>query len=328
MPWNFPFWQVFRFVIPTLIAGNTVVVKHASNVQGCAQALEALFHQAGIPKDIYIHIAAEVEDMEAIIEHPNIKGISLTGSTKAGKAVAKLAAKNLKKCVFELGGSDPYIILKDADIELAANACTTARLLNAGQSCIGAKRFIVEKSILKEFTEALKIRFSSYQMGDPLDASTQLAPMAAIHFRDALHQQVEDSVKLGAEVILGGSIPNTNGAFYPATILTNVKKGMPAYEEELFGPVAAIIVVEDENEAIQVANDTIYGLGAAIFSRNIEKAEQIAAKQLDAGGCFVNGFLRSDARLPFGGIKESGYGRELSEFGIHEFCNIKTIVVV
>ena len=327
MPWNFPFWQVFRFLAPALMAGNTAVLKHASSVPGCAMAIEELIREAGYPENVFRTLLIGSHQVVDVINHPAIKAVTLTGSTPAGKAVAAAAGAALKKCVLELGGSDPYIILNDANIENAARLCSSARLLNAGQSCIGAKRFIVEEKVYPWFLEYFTNNMSRATFGDPFIPETTIGPLARIDLRDELHQQVLESVKKGAEVIIGGEIPHMKGAFYPPTILENVKPGMPAYHEELFGPVASVIRVADVEEAIRVANDTTFGLGAAIFTSNIEKASRIAEMKLDAGCCFVNDFVKSDPRLPFGGIKESGFGRELSSFGIREFVNIKTVVV-
>ncbi len=327
MPWNFPFWQVFRFLAPVLMSGNTAVLKHASNVPGCALAIEDLVHEAGFPENAFRTLLIGSDKVENVINHSAIKAISLTGSTPAGKAVAQLAANELKKCVLELGGSDPYIILGDADIPKAASACVAGRLLNAGQSCIGAKRFIVVEEVYNTFLEQMVDLMSTANFGDPFLNETTIGPMARGDLRDELHAQVEESVKKGAEVVLGGETPYMKGAFYPPTILENVKPGMPAYDEELFGPVAAVIKVKDEKEAIKVANDSIFGLGAAVFTKDTSKGQDIAEYQLEAGSCFVNDFVKSDPRLPFGGMKESGYGRELSTFGIKEFMNVKTVVV-
>jgi succinate-semialdehyde dehydrogenase/glutarate-semialdehyde dehydrogenase len=327
MPWNFPFWQVFRFLAPTLMAGNTAVLKHASNVPGCAMAIEELFREAGFPENVFRTLLVGSKLVENVIRHPAIKAVSLTGSTPAGRSVAAIAGSELKKCVLELGGSDPYIILKDAELEKSAKICATGRLLNAGQSCIGAKRFIVVDEIYFEFLEYFTDEMNQVVFGDPFHPETTMGPLAKKDLRDELHQQVVNSVKSGAEIVLGGEIPNRKGAFYPPTILENVKPGMPAYDEELFGPVASVIRVKDEAEAIKVANDTEFGLGAAIFTRDLKKGENIAEKQLEAGCCFVNDFVKSDPRLPFGGVKTSGYGRELSVNGIKEFMNVKTVVV-
>ena len=327
MPWNFPFWQVFRFAAPTLMAGNTAVLKHASNVPGCALAIEELFREAGFPENVFRTLLIGSKDVPAVIRHKAIKGVSLTGSTPAGKSVASIAGSELKKCVLELGGSDPYLILPDANIELAAKKCAAGRLLNAGQSCIAAKRFIVDESVYGHFLELFTHEMAAAHFGDPTDQETTIGPMARADLRNELHQQVVDSAALGAEIIIGGEIPHRQGAYYPPTILEHVKPGMPAYEEELFGPVASVIKVKDLREAVRVANDTEFGLGAAIFTSDLRKGENIAEMQLQAGSCFVNEFVKSDPRLPFGGIKTSGYGRELSEQGIKEFVNIKTVVV-
>jgi len=327
MPWNFPFWQVFRFAAPTIMAGNTAVLKHASNVPGCAMAIEELFREAGFPDNVFRTLLIGSNQVEAVIKHPAVKAVSLTGSTPAGKSVAAIAGSVLKKCVLELGGSDPYLILKDADLKSAAKTCAAGRLLNAGQSCIGAKRFIVVEEVYPEFLEYFTNEMINAQFGDPYDADITMGPLARLDLRDELHQQVIDSVKKGAEVVIGGEIPNRSGAFYPPTILENVKPGMPAYEEELFGPVAAVMRVKDTEEAVCVANDSEFGLGAAVFTENVDKGENIAEFQLHAGCCFVNDFVKSDPRLPFGGIKGSGFGRELSTHGIKEFMNVKTVVV-
>lgn len=327
MPWNFPFWQVMRFAAPALMAGNAGVLKHASNVPGCALAIEGVFQKAGFPKNIFRTLLIGSKYVDKVIENPLIKAVTLTGSTTAGKAVARKSGEMLKKTVLELGGSDPYIILGDASLEETVGSCILSRLINSGQSCIAAKRFIVVESIRKEFEELFVNQMKVKRMGNPLDENMDIGPQARFDLRDALHIQVQDSIKLGAKCLLGGEIPNLKGAFYPPTVLTGVKKGMPAYDEELFGPVAAIISVKNETEAIQVANDTVFGLGAAIFSRDIKKAERLATEEIEAGCVFVNGYVRSDPRLPFGGIKESGYGRELSNYGIKEFINIKTIYI-
>jgi succinate-semialdehyde dehydrogenase/glutarate-semialdehyde dehydrogenase len=327
MPWNFPFWQVFRFAAPTIMAGNTAVLKHASNVPGCALAIEEMFREAGFSENIFRTLLIGSNQVEKVIQHPAIKGVSLTGSTPAGKSVAAIAGRELKKCVLELGGSDPYIILEDADLEDAAKKCVAGRLLNAGQSCIGAKRFIVVEDAYAEFLEYFTHEMNDAHFGDPFDEEIHMGPLARTDLRDELHQQVLNSIKKGAEVILGGEIPLRKGAFYPPTILENIKPGMPAYDEELFGPVASVIKVKDEKEAIYVANDTEFGLGASVFTSNLKKGENIAEMQLEAGCCFVNDFVKSDPRLPFGGIKESGFGRELSSHGIKEFLNVKTVVV-
>lgn len=327
MPWNFPFWQVFRFLAPALMAGNAGVLKHASSVCGCALAIEEMVIDAGFPKSLFQTLLVSSKKVNPIIENPLIKAVTLTGSTTAGKMVAQKAGQELKKCVLELGGSDPYIILEDADLEATVEACVNSRLINNGQSCIAAKRFIVVRAIEKEFIKLFKQKMAAKVMGDPMNEQVDIGPQAREDLRDELHQQVKKSIKKGAKCILGGEIPKGKGAFYPATILTKVKKGMPAYDDELFGPVAAIITVKDEMEAIKVANDSIFGLGSAIFTKDLKKGERIAKKELQAGSAFVNEFVKSDPRLPFGGINQSGFGRELSAFGIHEFVNIKTIYI-
>ncbi len=327
MPWNFPFWQVFRFAVPTLMAGNTALLKHAQITTGCALAIEEIFHQAGFPHNAFRSLIVSGEGIDKAIPHRHIAAVSLTGSTPAGKTVAQIAGRHLKKVVLELGGSDPYIVLEDADLEQAVDICVASRLTNSGQSCIAAKRFIVVNDIKNEFEKLFVKKMSEAKMGDPMKEDTDVGPQARFDLRDNLHKQVEKSITEGAKCLLGGKIPNMPGAYYPPTVLSNVKPGMPAYDEELFGPVAAIIAAEGEDEAVAIANDTIYGLGAAVFTQDLQRGERIAANKLIAGSCFVNNLVKSDPRLPFGGVKESGYGRELSEFGIREFVNIKTVVI-
>jgi succinate-semialdehyde dehydrogenase / glutarate-semialdehyde dehydrogenase len=327
MPWNFPLWQVIRFAAPALMAGNTGVLKHASNVTGSALLIEEVFKEAGFPEDLFRTLIIPSGRVEQVIESKYIQAVTLTGSVGAGKAVASAAGKALKKTVLELGGSDPYIILKDADLEMAAETCVTSRLINNGQSCIAAKRFIVVEDVYDKFEELFIMKMSNKSMGDPFFENTELGPLSSVGSRDELHEQVNESVKKGARLLTGGSIPNMKGAFYPATILTDVIPGMPAYEDELFGPVASLIKVKDEEEAVKVANDTVFGLGAAVFTADKKNGEIIARNKLHAGCCFVNEYVRSDPKLPFGGVKESGYGRELSYFGIREFMNIKSVYV-
>jgi len=322
MPWNFPFWQVFRFAAPGLMAGNAGILKHASNVSGCALAIQEVFREAGFPENLFKTILVPSSQMEEVIKNEKIKAVTLTGSVPAGKAVAKTAGSALKKTVMELGGSDPYLILEDADLEMASDTCATARLINGGQSCIAAKRFIVVEKIYDSFEKLFVEKMKSKKIGDPFDESNHIGPQASVLLRNELHQQVERSVDLGAKLLLGGKIPEMEGAYYPPTVLSNVKKGMPAYDDELFGPVAALIKAKDENDAIEIANDTIFGLGASVFTNDVKKGERIAKEKIHSGCCFVNSFVKSDPRLPFGGIKESGYGRELSSFGIREFVNI------
>lgn len=327
MPWNFPFWQVFRFAVPALMAGNAGILKHARNTMGCAIAIEEIFREAGFPNGIFQNFVIGSDKVSKVIGHPLIAAVTLTGSTPVGSDVASLAGKYIKKTVLELGGSDPYIALKDCDLEKTVETCVNARLINSGQSCINAKRFIVEKPILKDFEELYVQKMSKRIVGNPLDDGVQVGPQARRDLRDELHGQVVRSVQLGAKLLLGGKLPEGRGYFYPPTILTNVQKGMAVYEEETFGPVAAIIPAENEHQAVDIANNTIFGLGAAIFTSDVEKGEKIAREELNAGACFVNDFVRSDPRLPFGGVKLSGYGRELSSFGIKEFMNIKTVCV-
>jgi succinate-semialdehyde dehydrogenase/glutarate-semialdehyde dehydrogenase len=327
MPWNFPFWQVYRFLAPALMAGNSGVLKHASNVPGCAMAIEEMVREAGFPDHVFQTLLVGNKEVEAIIANENIKAVTLTGSNAAGSKVAQKAGELIKKTVMELGGSDAYVILEDADLELAAETCVNSRLINGGQSCIAAKRFIVVNSIEKEFTRLFLQKMQAKKMGDPLQDGIDIGPQARIDLRDELHKQVEKSIARGAKCLLGGKIPAGAGAYYPPTILTKVKKGMPAFDEEMFGPVAAIISAKDEADAIALANDSIFGLGAAVFTKDKKRGENIAATQLEAGSCFVNSLVKSDPRLPFGGIKQSGYGRELGMFGIHEFVNIKTVFV-
>lgn len=327
MPWNFPFWQVFRFVAPALMAGNTVLLKHASNVYGCAFAIKEVFEKIGLPESVFDVLAIKGADVLPIIDMPEIAAVTLTGSSGAGKQVAARAGAALKKVVLELGGSDPYIILEDADLEYAAEQCVKGRFINGGQSCVAAKRFIVVAAAYEDFVALLKERIANLQYGDPTDVANTIGPMASVALRDELHKQVQDSIAKGAQSVLGGGVPGGEGAFYPPTLLTDVEEGMPAYHEELFGPVASVIKVADEDEAMRVANDSDFGLGGAVFTADVERGELLARDQLESGVCFVNGFVRSDPRLPFGGVKQSGYGRELSVFGIREFTNIKTVFI-
>jgi succinate-semialdehyde dehydrogenase/glutarate-semialdehyde dehydrogenase len=309
------------------MAGNGVVLKHASNVPGCSVAIADIFKRAGFPENLFQNFLIAGQRTKGLIEHPAIRAVTLTGSTAAGQAVAARAGKLLKKTVLELGGSDPYIVLEDADLGKTVETCVVSRLLNSGQSCIAAKRFVVVESIHKPFEEMLLEKMRSKKMGDPLDEETEIGPQARTDLREDLHRQVIRSIEKGAVCLSGGEIPGGAGSFYPATVLSNVSKGMPAYDEETFGPVAAIISVKNEKQAIEVANDSTFGLGAAIFTRDTERGERIAAEALEAGNCFVNAFVKSDPRLPFGGIKQSGYGRELSHYGLKEFVNIKTVYV-
>jgi len=325
MPWNFPFWQVFRFAAPTLMAGNVALLKHASNVPGCALAIEDVFQSAGFPPGVFTTLLIDAKQTKSVIRHRLVRAVTLTGSTAAGRMVAKQAGDRLKKTVLELGGSDPYLVLADADLDATVETCVTSRLINSGQSCIAAKRFIVVESVREEFERRFVERMRRARVGDPRAAGVEVGPLARADLRDELHEQVRASVARGARCLLGGEHPGGAGAFYPPTVLTDVRKGMPANDEELFGPVAAIVPVKNERAAIRAANDSAFGLGAAVFTRDRARGERIAAEELEAGACFVNALVRSDPRLPFGGVKESGYGRELSQFGIREFVNVKTV---
>ena len=326
MPWNFPFWQVFRFAAPALMAGNAAVLKHASNVPGCALAIEALLTDAGLPANVFRTLLIGSKHVPAVIDHAFVRAVTLTGSTPAGKAVAAHAGAALKKTVLELGGSDAYLVLADADLDVAVPACVNARLINGGQSCIAAKRFIVVGAAIDEFTRRFVDLMQTKKMGDPLADLIDVGPQARVDLRDELNTQVLQSIQKGARLLLGGVVPPGPGAFYPPTVLADVGPGMPAYDDELFGPVAAILGAPDDDEAIRIANDSAFGLGAAVFSRDTARAEAVA-RRLEAGSVFINTNVVSDLRLPFGGIKQSGYGRELGSYGIREFVNIKTIVV-
>jgi len=309
------------------MAGNAGLLKHASNVSGCALAIEDVFRKAGFPENLFRTLLVKSKNVKDIISNTKVQAVTLTGSVPAGKSVSALAGSLIKKTVLELGGSDPYVVLEDADLHQAAMSCVTSRIINGGQSCIAAKRFIIVESVYDEFEKLYLEIMSKKRMGDPLDENNDLGPQASLQLRNELHDQVLRSIKQGAELILGGTVPEIDGAYYPPTILSNVKPGMPAFDEELFGPVAALIKAADENDAINLANNSIFGLGASVFTKDIKRGEQIAKEKLNAGCCFVNDFVKSDPRLPFGGIKESGYGRELSPFGIKEFMNIKTVYI-
>lgn len=326
MPWNFPFWQVFRFVAPAVMAGNVGLLKHASNVPQCAMAIETVIRDAGFPEGVLQNLFVSVSKVEGIINDGRVKAVTLTGSEYAGSQVAMQAGRVIKKTVLELGGSDPFIVLDDADIPVACEAGVMARLQNAGQSCIASKRFIVVASRVPEFIAQYKARYEKIVVGDPIDEKTQMGPLATQKILDDCAAQVAKSVAMGAEIVIGGKRLPRKGYFYAPTILNNVKKGMPAYDEEVFGPVAAVIAVADEDEAVRVANDSRYGLGASIWTRDLARGERVAAR-IEAGAVFVNGMVKSDPRLPFGGIKKSGYGRELSHYGLKEFVNIKTVWV-
>ena len=328
MPWNFPFWQALRFIVPNVMGGNAALLKHAPNSTAAALALEKLFVQAGFPQNIFRSLVIDVEECSTVIAHRHIKGVTITGSEGAGAAVATEAGKALKKVVLELGGSDPYVVLDDADIDLAVDQCVRSRLNNAGQICISAKRMIVVDEVYEHFVDKLKKAIPEhFACGDPRNPETTMGPMARKDLRDELHDKVKRSIENGARCVLGGEPLEGTGYFYPPTLLLDVGPGMPAYDEELFGPVVSVIKVADEAEAIQVANDTPYGLGGAVFTTDLARGERIARHEITTGTCTVNQKVDSDQRLPFGGTKRSGFGRELAAEGIREFMNIKTIVV-
>jgi succinate-semialdehyde dehydrogenase/glutarate-semialdehyde dehydrogenase len=326
MPWNFPFWQVFRFAAPALMAGNVGLLKHASTVPQCAAAIEELFARAGFPEGAFQNLFIRSGAVEAVIRDPRVAAVTLTGSEAAGRSVAAIAGDEVKKTVLELGGSDPFIILADADIEAACAAAVSARLQNNGQSCIAAKRFIAVREVLPAFLDCYEKKYAALAVGDPMDEATDVGPLATEQILSDIERQVNASVKLGARVVIGGRRREGRGYFFEPTILSDVLPGMPAYDEELFGPVAAVIAAEDAEDAIRIANDTVFGLGASIWTADTGRALSYAAR-IDAGAVFVNGAVKSDPRLPFGGIKRSGYGRELSSYGIKEFVNVKTVWV-
>jgi succinate-semialdehyde dehydrogenase/glutarate-semialdehyde dehydrogenase len=327
MPWNFPLWQVFRAAAPTLMAGNVMLLKHASNVPGAALAIERIWREAGAPEGVFTTLLISGDEARKLIRSEVVQAVTLTGSTAAGRAVAREAGFRLRKTVLELGGSDPYLILEDADVDHAAEACARSRLINAGQSCISAKRFIVVDSVREAFEDRFVARMVAARMGDPLAAETQVGPLARTDLRDELHDQVRRTLERGATLRLGGVVPDRAGAWYPPTVLTGVKRGMPAWREELFGPVAAVIAVRNERAAIEAANASSFGLGSAVFTTDLERGRRIARDLLAAGTAVVNGIVQSDPRLPFGGIGDSGYGRELGGEGIREFVNIKSVIV-
>ncbi len=324
MPWNFPFWQVIRCAVPALAAGNTFLLKHAPNVPQCAEALEQLFWEAGFPKDVFQHLWIDLPLVEQVIAHPHVGAVSLTGSERAGASVAALAGKYLKKSVLELGGSDAFIVLDDAEVATVAAQAVRARMQNTGQSCIAAKRFIVMEAIFDDFVAAFKAQMQALQQGDPMLESTDYTCLARPDLAIQLWQQVQASVAAGAELLLGGTAPEEGKSFFVPTMLTSLKPGMPAYEQELFGPVASIFKVANEQEALVLANASRYGLGGSVWGQDVARAEALA-KQLQSGSAFVNAIVKSDPRMPFGGAKMSGYGRELSYLGIREFSNIQSL---
>ena len=324
MPWNFPFWQAFRAAAPALMAGNALLLKHAPNVPQCALALETIFRECDLPDGVFTNLMIDVEQVAEAIASPHVHAVTLTGSEAAGRKVAACAGQHLKKCVLELGGSDPFIVLHDADIELTVDMAIASRFMNCGQSCIAAKRFIVVPQIADEFLRELKARVETLRLGDPMDDATQIGPMARLDLRDTLHKQVSDSIAQGAVAVVGCKPVERAGFFYQPSILDRVTANTRAWHEELFGPVATVIRAASEADALRIANETRFGLGSSIWSKDTARAEQLA-KQIQAGSTFINGMVKSDPRLPFGGVKASGYGRELSRLGMHEFVNAKTV---
>lgn len=327
MPWNYPFWQVFRFAAPNLMAGNTVLLRHAPISTGAGLMIEKLCLEAGLPEDVFRTLVIDNDTAATVIQHPQVKGVTLTGSPRAGSIVGSHAVASIKKVVLELGGSDPYLVLADADLAKAAKTCVASRLNNSGQVCIAAKRIIVVDAVMAAYEKLVLAELENYRMGDPTQPETNLGPLARADLRETVHQQVETCLQKGARLITGGKIPAQPGFYYPPTVLTHINQDMPATREEIFGPVIALINAKDEAEAIRIANDSQYGLAAAVFTQDIARGEAIALNEIQAGSCFVNDLVSSDPRLPFGGINHSGFGRELGEAGIHEFINIKTICI-
>ena len=326
-PWNFPAYQVFRYTIANLMAGNSILLKHASNVTGSGLLIEKIFHESELPNDLFRTILIDHDQSEALIGHDKVRGVTLTGSDGAGSIVGQQAAKAIKKVVLELGSNDAFIVLEDADVELAVETCTQARLINNGETCVAAKRFIVVDSLYGDFRERIVKKFADAKSGDPMDDASDLGPLARKDLQEKLHEQVEDSVAKGATIAVGGQLPEGKGSFYPATILENVEKGQPAYDDELFGPVASLIRAKDQDDALRIANDSRYGLGGAIFSKDEDKAIRLAREEFDTGMVYINGYGLANPALPFGGVKNSGHGREHGGFGIKEFVNIKGLHV-
>ena len=326
-PWNFPAYQVFRYAIANLMAGNSVLLKHAANVTGSGLLIEKIFHESELPNDLFRTILIDHDQSEKLIENDKVRGVTLTGSDDAGRIVGQQAAKAIKKSVLELGSNDAFIVLEDADIKTAVETCTQARLINNGETCVAAKRFIVVDSVYDEFRKRIVEKFEGTKSGDPMDDSSDIGPLARKDLQEKLHEQVEESLKKGATIAVGGQLPEGKSSYYPATILENVEKGQPAYDDELFGPVASLIRAKDQDDAMRIANDSRYGLGGAIFSKDEEKAIRLASEQFDTGMVYINGYGLANPALPFGGVKNSGYGREHGGFGIKEFVNIKAVHV-
>ena len=326
-PWNFPAYQVFRYTIANLMAGNSILLKHAANVTGSGLLIEKIFHESDLPNDLFRTILIDHDQSEELIGHDKVRGVTLTGSDGAGSIVGQQAAKAIKKAVLELGSNDAFIVLEDADLDIAVDTCTQARLINNGETCVAAKRFIVVDSVYDEFRNRIVEKFENVKTGDPMDDGSDIGPLARKDLQEKLHEQVEESVKKGAVIATGGKLPEGKGSFYPATILENVEKGQPAYDDELFGPVASLIRAKDQDDALRIANDSRYGLGGAIFSKDEEKAIRLAREEFDTGMVYINGYGLANPALPFGGVKDSGHGREHGGFGIKEFVNIKAVHV-
>jgi len=327
-PWNFPAYQVFRYSIANLMAGNGILLKHAESVTGSGLLIEKIFNEAGLPKNLFKVILIDHDQSDSIIEHDLVRGVTLTGSPGAGKIIGEKAGANLKKTVLELGSNDGYMVLEDADVEKAVKWCVKGRVYNNGETCVAAKRFIVVDKVYEQFKEAFVEQMKSLKAGDPTSEDSDLGPMARKDLREELHEQVEDSVKKGAAVLCGGNIPDGDGYYYPATVLANVKPGQPAYDDELFGPVASLIKAKDDEDAMRIANDSRFGLGGGIFSEDVDKAVELASKHFDTGMVFINSFGLAQPNMPFGGVKNSGYGREHGGFGLKEFVNTKAINIL
>ncbi|KEZ93394.1 NAD-dependent succinate-semialdehyde dehydrogenase [Nonlabens ulvanivorans] len=327
-PWNYPAYQVVRYSIVNLMAGNGILLKHAGNVTGSALKLKEIYEEAGLPKDLFKVLIIDHDVSEKVIEHELVRGVTFTGSSSGGSKIGEQAGKNIKKTVLELGSNDAYIVLEDADIELAVKTCTRGRIYNNGETCIAAKRFIVVDAVYEEFKKGFVERMSNIKHGDPMDENSQLGPMARKDLREKIHNQVQESIENGAEVLCGGEIPDGDGYYYPSTVLGNVMPGQPAYDDELFGPVASLIKAKDQDDAMRIANDSPFGLGGGIFSKDEDKAVELAQNHFDTGMVFINSFGLAQVDMPFGGVKDSGYGREHGGFGIKEFVNVKGISIL
>lgn len=327
-PWNFPAYQVVRYSIANIMAGNSVLLKHAENVTGSGLLLEKIYRDAGLPENVFRTLVISHDVSDEVIAHDAVRGVTLTGSDGAGRQVAAKAAENLKKTVLELGSNDAYLVLDDADLDVAVDTCVTGRVFNGGQTCVAAKRFVVTDANYDAFKERFVEKMKAVKVGDPMASDTDVGPMARVDLRDKLHAQVEESVSKGANILCGGEKPEGKGAFYPVTVLDNVTPGQPAYDDELFGPVAALIRAKDDEDAMRIANDSRYGLGGGIISKDVKRATELASKYFDTGMVFINGFGVATPEMPFGGVKNSGYGREHGGFGMHEFVNVKSVIVV